>query len=189
MRKLFIAGLFIAGLSIYSCTSSNADKYNENEVTSNAETPPPTTLEGQPLPKENPAASASSANASGGIDVNAKSDSKGVGKFTDVNIKVGPGIDAAMAAKGKAVFQTSCTACHTSTTQKLVGPGLKGITDIRTPNWIMNMITDPVKMTHSDPVAEALLQDMNGVQMTNQNVGDEGAREILEFFRQNDGAK
>ncbi len=185
MRKLFIAGLFIAGLTLYSCHSSNADKYNENEVTSNAPTPPPTTMEGNPLPKETPAATAS-AESKGGIDVNAKSDSKGVGKFTDANIKVGSAIDAAMAAKGKAVFQASCTACHTSTTQKLVGPGLKGITKIRTPQWIMNMISDPVKMTHNDPIAEALLQDMNGVQMTNQNVGDEGAREILEFLRQND---
>lgn len=189
MRNLLIAGLLIAGFTLYSCHSSNSDKYNENEVTSNAEPPPPTTMEGKPLTKENSGDEASAASSGGSIDVNAKSDSKGVGKFTDVNIKVGPGIDAAMAAKGKAVFQTSCTACHTATAQKLIGPGLKGITDIRTPQWIMNMITDPVKMTHNDPVAEALLQQENGVQMTNQNVGDQGAREILEFLRQNDGAK
>lgn len=189
MRNLLIAGLLVAGFTLYSCHGSNSsDKYNENEVTSNAETPPPTTIEGKVLTRENSGNTASAATSTG-IDVNAKSDSKGVGKFTDANIKVGPGIDAAMAAKGKAVFQTSCTACHTATAQKLIGPGLKGITDIRTPQWIMNMITDPVKMTHNDPIAEALLQQENGVQMTNQNVGDEGAREILEFFRQNDGAK
>jgi cytochrome c len=142
-------------------------------------------MEGKPLTREN-SGEASAAGSSTAIDVNAKSDSKGVGKFANATIKVGPGIDAAMAAKGKAIFQTSCTACHTATTQKLIGPGLKGITDIRTPQWIMNMISDPVKMTHGDPVAEALLQQENGVQMTNQNVGDDGAREILEFLRQND---
>lgn len=184
MKNLLIAGLLIAGLTLYSC-HGNTENNNENETTSNATTPSPTTMEGKPLTSEN-SGEASAAGSSTAIDVNAKSDSKGVGKFTDVNMKVGPGIDAAMAAKGKAVFQTSCTACHTATDKKLIGPGLLGITKIRTPNWIMNMITDPVKMTHNDPVAEALLQQENGVQMTNQNIGDEGAREVLEFLRQND---
>lgn len=179
MRNFLIVELMVTGLALYSC---NGSKTNEQEsgggANSNAESPQ-TTMEGKPLPST----VAGTENKSN-IEVNAKRDDKGVGKFTGV--KVGSSIDAAMAVKGKALFQTSCTACHTTTDQKLVGPGLKGITKIRTPEWIMNMITDPVKMTHNDPVAEALLQEMNGVQMTNQNVGDEGAREIFEFLRQND---
>src|SRR5690606_36121781 len=57
------------------------------------------------------------------VDTKAKSDSKGVGKFTSVEI--GPDIDADMAAKGKAIFETKCTACHKTSDEKLVGPGLK----------------------------------------------------------------
>lgn len=118
------------------------------------------------------------------IDVNAPSKSKGVGKFTDV--KVADAIDAKMADQGKEVFQTKCTACHQATDQKLIGPGLKGITKIRTPEWIMNMITDPEKMTHSDPVAIALFNEFNQTQMTNQGLTDQEARQVLEFLRQND---
>lgn len=118
------------------------------------------------------------------IDVDAPSESKGVGKFTSVD--VGSSIDDEMAEKGEEVFQTSCTACHHETAEKLIGPGLKGITKIRTPEWIMNMITDPEKMTHSDPVAEALFNQYNQTQMTNQGLTDEQARQVLEYLRKND---
>lgn len=117
------------------------------------------------------------------VDPNAKSDSKGVGKFTSV--EVGPDIDADMAAKGKAVFETKCTACHKTSSEKLVGPGLKDITNLRTPEWIMNMITNPEEMTKKDPVAKALFEE-HLIQMTFQNVSDDEARQILEYLRQND---
>jgi mono/diheme cytochrome c family protein len=181
--KRVIGGLMIlCGIALYSCQGTEGKKDNtENEVISNAEIPS-TTMDGKPIADANVPAKSES-----GVDINAPSDSKGVGKFTSV--KVGPGVDAALASKGSALFKTSCTACHTSTDQRLVGPGLKGITKIRTPEWIMNMITDPAKMTHNDPVAKALLEEFNSVQMTNQHVGDDGARAILEFLRENDGAK
>ena len=180
MKRILIAAILGGCLALYSCGNSN-ESAHENDVVSNVKKPP-TTMEGKPLPPAE-----TETKEPGGIDVNAPSDSKGVGKFTSV--KVGKALDAALAAKGKELFQTSCTACHTATDQRLVGPGLKGITKIRTPEWIMNMISDPTKMTHNDPVAEELLKEFNNVQMTNQNVGDDGARAILEFLRQNDGVK
>jgi mono/diheme cytochrome c family protein len=182
MKRILIAGILSGCLAIYSCGSGSNESAHENDVVSNAEKTP-LTMEGKPVP----APVETAKKEAGGLDVNAPSDSKGVGKFTE--IKVGKTVDAALAAKGKELFQTSCTACHTATDQRLVGPGLKGITKIRTPEWIMNMITDPAKMTHNDAVAKALLEEFNNVQMTNQNVGDDGARAILEFLRQNDGVK
>jgi len=116
------------------------------------------------------------------IDVTAKSESKGVGRFTSV--QVGP-LDAAMAAKGQAVFAAKCAACHKTTDQKVVGPGLKGVTDRRTPEWIMNQITNPVEMEQKDPVGQALLAK-HLTQMTFQNVTDDETRQILEYLRQND---
>jgi len=116
------------------------------------------------------------------IDVNAKSESKGVGRFTSV--QVGP-IDPAMAAKGQAVFAAKCAACHKTTDQKVVGPGLKGVTNRRTPEWIMNQITNPAEMEQKDPVGQALLAK-HLTQMTFQNVTDDETRQILEFLRQND---
>ncbi|MRX48444.1 c-type cytochrome [Pedobacter puniceum] len=115
-------------------------------------------------------------------DTKAKSNSKGVGRFTSVEI--GP-IDHDLAAKGEAVFTSKCAACHKTTADKVVGPGLKNITNIREPEWIMNMITNPEEMTKKDPVAKALFEE-HLVQMTFQNVSDDEARQILEFLRKND---
>jgi mono/diheme cytochrome c family protein len=128
------------------------------------------------------ASSTTAAAPAADIDVTAKSESKGVGKFTSVQL--GP-IDAAMATKGQAVFAAKCAACHKTTDQTVVGPGLKGVTDRRTPEWIMNQITNPVEMEQKDPVGQALLAK-HLTQMTFQNVNDDESRQILEFLRQND---
>lgn len=116
------------------------------------------------------------------VDANAKSDSKGVGKFTSVQIGE---LDKGLAEKGKAIFESKCASCHKTAADKLVGPGMKGVTERRTPEWIMNMITNPEEMTKKDPVAKALFEE-HLIQMTFQNVSDDEAREILEFLRQND---
>jgi mono/diheme cytochrome c family protein len=168
MKSVLIVIALFVGIALYSCGGgSSSDNSNGSEAVSNAGKSP-----------------AMMENSKSAVDVDAPSKSKGVGKFTDV--KVPSGIDAKMAAKGQEVFNTKCTACHQATDQKLIGPGLKGITKIRTPEWIMNMITNPDQMTQQDPVAEALLVQFNHTQMTNQGLTDEEAREVLEFFRQND---
>jgi cytochrome c2 len=126
--------------------------------------------------------SAATPAASADIDPAAKSDSKGVGKFTDVKLTA---IDPAMADKGLVVFNAKCAACHKLTDQKVVGPGLKDVTKRRTPEWIMNQITNPVEMEAKDPVGQALLAK-HLTQMTFQNVTDEETRQLLEYFRKND---
>ncbi|UKJ08924.1 c-type cytochrome [Solitalea lacus] len=116
------------------------------------------------------------------IDTKVHSDSKGIGKFTDVKVD---GLNADHATKGKTVFDSKCSACHRVDETKVVGPGLKGVTKRRTPEWIMNMITNPAEMTQKDPVAKALLAE-HLTQMTFQNVSDDETRQILEFLRKND---
>ena len=120
---------------------------------------------------------------SAAVDPNAKSDSKGVGKFTSVDIPAT--IDDAMAKKGQAIFESKCTPCHRLDGEKLVGPGLKNLTNLRTPEWIMNMITNPEEMTKKDPIAQALFEE-HLIQMTFQNVSDDETREIYEYMRKND---
>jgi hypothetical protein len=116
------------------------------------------------------------------IDTKAHSDSKGVGKFTDVKLEA---IDPSKADLGKAVFATKCTTCHKLTADKFVGPGLMGITSRRTPEWILNMITDPEKMMKVDPVAKKLYEEIL-TPMANQNISETEALNILEYLRQND---
>lgn len=170
MKSGLIMLALFGGIALYSCGGSSSNSTSE----SGSESGPVSNAGGESTMMSNKAA----------IDVDAPSTSKGVGKFTDV--KVGATIDDKMASKGEEVFQTSCTACHHATTEKLIGPGLKGVTKIRTPEWIMNMITNPEGMTHSDPVAEALFNQFNQTQMANQGLTDVQAREVLEFLRKND---
>ncbi|EQA36571.1 cytochrome C [Leptospira inadai serovar Lyme str. 10] len=106
---------------------------------------------------------------------------KGIGPVSSVTL--GP-IDESMVQKGKKHFETKCSACH-KFEEKVVGPALKGVTERRTPEWIMNMILNPAEMTQKDPVAMGLLAE-HLTQMTFQNVKESEAREILEYFRKSD---
>ena len=105
---------------------------------------------------------------------------KGVGPISSLSL---PGeIDQAMATKGADVFKKMCTACH-RTDKKFIGPAPKGIMKRRTPEWIMNMILDPEGMVKNDPLARDLLIEFNGAPMANQNLSQEDARAVLEYFR------
>jgi len=157
LKKLFPA-LALAGITfLYACGGSGSASSGDSTST---------------------AASATAAD----IDPAAKSDSKGIGRFTSVQLGA---IDPAMAEKGQTIFAAKCAACHKVTDQKVVGPGLKGVTERRTPEWIMNQITNPAEMEQKDPVGKALLEK-HLTQMTFQNVSDDETRQILEFLRQND---
>ncbi|MCO5259108.1 MAG: cytochrome c [Crocinitomicaceae bacterium] len=112
---------------------------------------------------------------------------RGEGKFDENNVVVGA-LDGAMAKKGQAISETKCMSCHKLSDEKLVGPGWKGVTDRRTPHWIMNFITNPDAMIDKDPEVQAQLE-LCLVRMPNQNLADEEARSILEYMRENDGVK
>ena len=73
-------------------------------------------------------------------------------------------------------------ACH-KPDKKFIGPAPTGIFKRRTPEWIMNMILNPEEMTQKDPLAKALLVEFNGSPMANQNLTEEEARQVLEYFR------
>jgi mono/diheme cytochrome c family protein len=107
-------------------------------------------------------------------------ENKGVGPVK--NVEIAEAIDAAMVTRGTELFNSKCTACH-KVDKKFVGPALKGVTERRSPEWIMNMILNPVEMVEKDPVARQLLIDHNGSPMANQNLTEAEARDILEYFR------
>ncbi|MBD0289450.1 MAG: cytochrome c, partial [Flavisolibacter sp.] len=89
---------------------------------------------------------------------------------------------------GKNIYDMKCQSCHKLTDERLVGPGWKGVTQRRTPVWIMNMVTNVDMMLEKDPEAQKLLEQCL-VRMPNQNISKDEARHILEFMRQNDGVK
>ena len=110
-------------------------------------------------------------------------DGMGIGNYRDY---VAGAFNADTAQRGKMIFESKCLACHKVTDQKIVGPGLQGITKRRTAAWILNMITNPVEMTQKDPAAKDLLAE-HLTQMTFQDVNDADAKAIYEYLRMNDG--
>lgn len=91
-------------------------------------------------------------------------------------------IDMEMAAAGEQVYLQMCTACHKAD-KKFIGPAPKGILERRSPEWVMNMILNPEEMIIKDPIAKKLLIEYNGAPMANQNLSQEQARQVLEYFR------
>lgn len=158
--RLFFAFISITSL-IMACGGNSTDKPKENP-TSSTETPAPANPSYDPK--------------------------RGEGKWTAENVMLGDKLDAAMADEGLKIREVKCASCHKTTNEKLVGPGWKGVTQRRKPEWIMNFITNPDPMISKDPAVQAQLE-LCLVRMPNQNLSDTEARQILEFMRRNDGVQ
>ncbi|MGB0849693.1 MAG: c-type cytochrome [Bacteroidia bacterium] len=107
-------------------------------------------------------------------------ESKGIGPIS--SLELSDEIDTDLAAAGEEVFTAKCSACH-KTDKKFVGPNPTGVLERRSPEWVMNMILNPEEMTQTDPIAKALLVEYNGAPMANQNLTEDEARSVLEYFR------
>lgn len=153
MKNTLIA-LSLAGLLFASCGS------NENK-SENEETAPPVSM----VPET--------------INTADMSSSTGVGPINSMDLGE---LDESLAIQGKEVFDAKCTACH-KVDAKFIGPSPKGILDRRKPEWVMNMILNPEGMVAEDPVAKQLLIEFNGAPMANQNLTEDEARSVLEYFR------
>ena len=118
------------------------------------------------------------------IEDDAPADPKGIGEIKHVELN--SPLNADLIAKGSAIYDMKCSACHKLTDMRVVGPGWKGVTDRRTPEWIMNMTLNVDVMLEKDPAAQAMLKECL-VRMPNQNLTEEDSRSILEFMLKNDG--
>lgn len=111
-------------------------------------------------------------------------DPKGIGEVKHVDLN--HPLNEEWVAKGSAIYDMKCSACHKLTDMRVVGPGWKGVTDRRTPEWIMNMTLNVDVMLDEDPAAQEMLKECL-VRMPNQNLNQEDARSVLEFMLKNDG--
>lgn len=103
---------------------------------------------------------------------------KGVGPITNVDLAE---IDNALVVTGNNLFDMKCSACH-KVEKRFVGPAMRGITQRRSPEWIMNMILDPDRMVKENKIAKELLVEYLSP-MANQSLTKDEARAILEYFR------
>jgi mono/diheme cytochrome c family protein len=155
-RKHLLIGFFCVGLIVIMSCNNSGSEKNK-------ETTEPTT--------DNSASSAGN-------------NPKGIGPHQ--NIQLTHPLDEKMVAEGKNVYDVKCGSCHKTSNEKLVGPGWKGVTDRRTPEWIMNFVTNTEEMLEKDTAAQNLLE-VCLVKMPNQNLAETDARSVLEFMRKNDG--
>jgi len=71
------------------------------------------------------------------------------------------------AAEGETLFKNNCAACHNTSDETLVGPGLKGITGRRPIEWIVKWVHNPQAVIASgDKYANDLYNKFNKAAMT-----------------------
>lgn len=88
-------------------------------------------------------------------------------------------------AAGQVLFQTKCAACHTIGSDRLVGPGLQGVTTRRDRAWLLRWIVAPDRLLASgDPVASQLVKEYNGLPMPNLGVTEAEAAAVLAFIEE-----
>lgn len=89
----------------------------------------------------------------------------------------------AQEASGDALFQQKCAACHVTGSDRLVGPGLAGVTTRRDRAWLKRFIMQPDQVLASgDSIANALLQEYGGIPMPNIGTTDAEAEALIAFL-------
>ena len=156
-KQIFAAIIMFGGISLAVACGGGADKEASNSESASTAT------------TENPDQS---------------TDPKGVGPHQ--NVQLTHPLDEKMAASGQNIASVKCQSCHKLTNEKLVGPGWKGVTDRRTPEWIMNFVVNVEEMLQKDTAAQNMLE-VCLVKMPNQGLSEPDARAVLEFMRKNDG--
>lgn len=167
MKNLILISSFAVSALLFSCGGGEEKKSTETQATTTQEEPQAA------APVQDP---------------QSYDPKRGEGKWTAESLALTDKLDATMATAGETASGVKCGSCHKYTDEKLVGPGWKGVTTRRTPEWIMNFITNPDPMLDKDPEAQAMLE-ICLVRMPNQSLTDEEARQLLEFMRKNDGLK
>jgi mono/diheme cytochrome c family protein len=103
----------------------------------------------------------------------------GIGPVTEP-LELGD-IDTELSTRGQEIFELKCSACH-KLEERYVAPALGDVTQRRTPEFVMNMMLNPMEMTQRHPVIRELLAEYF-TPMTSQGLTWEDARALLEYLR------
>jgi mono/diheme cytochrome c family protein len=86
-------------------------------------------------------------------------------------------------SKGKAIFESRCSSCHTVGGGELVGPDLRGVTARRDSRWLKRFIRQPdVMIREKDPIALGLLEKYYGLAMPNLGISENEAGLLLAYL-------
>ncbi len=104
-------------------------------------------------------------------------------------IGVSVGLSNATAqTSGQASFEQKCAGCHMLSADRLVGPGLAGVTARRDRAWIKRFIMQPDQMIASGDSTAAALLDEYMIVMPNLAITDDEADALIAFLRGEEGA-
>ena len=85
--------------------------------------------------------------------------------------------------EGQRIFQAKCSPCHTIGGGRRVGPDLKGVTTIRSHEWLDKFISAPDRvLAGGDPVAIQLVKDSGGIAMPNLGLSRAQVEALLDFL-------
>jgi cytochrome c len=104
---------------------------------------------------------------------------KGIGPFQNVTLQP---VDKGKAKTGLSVFTSKCTLCHELDINK-VGPPLRNVIKNYSPEFILNMIVNPLEMQKNNATVKELLKKYNNVPMPDQKISEQDALNILEYLR------
>ncbi len=88
------------------------------------------------------------------------------------------------AAKGKSIFDSQCSVCHTIGGGTKLGPDLKGVTSLRSEAWLRDFISNPDHMIKSgDSAANSLLKEFHGLEMPALGLSPEQVGDVIAYFK------
>lgn len=92
--------------------------------------------------------------------------------------------------KGEKLYKANCSACHSIGSNKVVGPGLQGISDKRSEEWLIKWIKNsPELIASGDADAVAIFEEYNKMPMPPQALSDDEIRAILAYIKNPPGQK
>jgi len=91
---------------------------------------------------------------------------------------------------GKAIFTTTCTACHSIGKGTVVGPDLKDVTKTVSEDWIKKWIRGSQAMVDAkDPAAVEIFNKFNMIPMPDQALSDAEVKAVLDYIKSESGGE
>jgi mono/diheme cytochrome c family protein len=87
------------------------------------------------------------------------------------------------AQDGEQIFKQSCAVCHKVTAQRLVGPGLQGVAEKRSREWLKKFIANSQGLINSgDADAKAIWEEYNKTIMPEQPLSDAELDAVIDYL-------
>ena len=104
----------------------------------------------------------------------------GIGPIT-ADVELAP-VDEAKATAGREIFISKCATCHYLDDRK-TGPPLRGITNRRSAEYVLNQVLNPEQMGKLHPDGKKMVAQY-AQYMTIKGISTEDAYALLDFLRQ-----